>query len=202
MAKINLLPWRAERRAQRKKQFYAMLGSAAVAAVLAVFGTKLFYDALIEGQDARNAYLQEEIRLVDIKIKEIEELDRKRADLLQRKQVIEELQASRSQMVHLFDELVRTLPEGVRLTSIKQAGNILTLEGVTQSNARVSSYIRALEGSGWMTNPDLSIIDLKGSEKGMPYMFSLRVTLVKPKADNADDAETDAAATTAAGGGQ
>lgn len=194
MAKINLLPWRAERRQQRQKQFYTLLGVVAVAAVLAVFGVKTYYDSLIEAQQARNTYLQNEIKLVDAKIKEIEELDRKRADLLQRKQVIEELQASRSLMVHLFDELVRTIPEGVRLSSIKQAGTILTLEGLTQSNARVSSYIRALENSGWMARPDLSIIEAKGADRNMPYIFNLKVNLVQPKDENA---EADAA-----GGGQ
>lgn len=194
MAKINLLPWRAERRQQRQKQFYTLLGVVAVAAVLAVFGVKTYYDSLIEAQQARNNYLQNEIKLVDAKIKEIEELDRKRADLLQRKQVIEELQASRSLMVHLFDELVRTIPEGVRLSSIKQAGTVLTLEGLTQSNARVSSYIRALENSGWMARPDLSIIEAKGGDRNMPYIFNLKVNLVQPKDENA---EADAA-----GGGQ
>lgn len=194
MAKINLLPWRAERRQQRQKQFYTLLGVVAVAAVLAVFGVKMYYDSLIEAQQARNTYLQNEIKLVDAKIKEIEELDRKRADLLQRKQVIEELQASRSLMVHLFDELVRTIPEGVRLSSIKQAGTVLTLEGLTQSNARVSSYIRALENSGWMARPDLSIIEAKGGDRNMPYIFNLKVNLVQPKDENA---EADAA-----GGGQ
>jgi type IV pilus assembly protein PilN len=194
MAKINLLPWRAERRQQRQKQFYTLLGVVAVAAVLAVFGVKTYYDSLIEAQQARNNYLQNEIKLVDAKIKEIEELDRKRADLLQRKQVIEELQASRSLMVHLFDELVRTIPEGVRLSSIKQAGTVLTLEGLTQSNARVSSYIRALENSGWMARPDLSIIEAKGADRNMPYIFNLKVNLVQPKDENA---EADAA-----GGGQ
>lgn len=194
MAKINLLPWRAERRQQRQKQFYTLLGVVAVAAVLAVFGVKTYYDSLIEAQQARNNYLQNEIKLVDAKIKEIDELDRKRANLLQRKQVIEELQASRSLMVHLFDELVRTIPEGVRLSSIKQAGTVLTLEGLTQSNARVSSYIRALENSGWMARPDLSIIEAKGGDRNMPYIFNLKVNLVQPKDENA---EADAA-----GGGQ
>ncbi len=182
MARINLLPWRAERRKQRQQQFYTMLGAAAIIAVLAVFGLKMYYDSLIEAQQARNAYLQQEITAVEIKIKEIEELDRKRASLLQRKQVIEQLQASRSQMVHLFDELVRTIPEGVRLNSIKQAGDLLTLEGLAQSNARVSSYIRALEGSGWMSRPDLSIIEAKGADKNMPYIFNLKVSLTRPKA--------------------
>lgn len=194
MAKINLLPWRAERRQQRQKQFYTLLGVVAVAAVLAVFGVKTYYDSLIEAQQARNNYLQNEIKLVDAKIKEIDELDRKRADLLQRKQVIEELQASRSLMVHLFDELVRTIPEGVRLSSIKQAGTVLTLEGLTQSNARVSSYIRALENSGWMARPDLSIIEAKGADRNMPYIFNLKVNLVQPKDENAEAEAT--------GGGQ
>lgn len=194
MAKINLLPWRAERRQQRQKQFYTLLGVVAVAAVLAVFGVKMYYDSLIEAQQARNTYLQNEIKLVDAKIKEIDELDRKRADLLQRKQVIEELQASRSLMVHLFDELVRTIPEGVRLSSIKQAGTVLTLEGLTQSNARVSSYIRALENSGWMARPDLSVIEAKGGDRSMPYIFNLKVNLVQPKDENAEAEAT--------GGGQ
>ncbi|MEJ5208387.1 PilN domain-containing protein [Denitratimonas sp. CY0512] len=194
MAKINLLPWRAERRQQRQKQFYTLLGVVAVAAVLAVFGVKMYYDSLIEAQQARNTYLQNEIKLVDAKIKEIDELDRKRADLLQRKQVIEELQASRSLMVHLFDELVRTIPEGVRLSSIKQAGTVLTLEGLTQSNARVSSYIRALENSGWMARPDLSVIEAKGGDRNMPYIFNLKVNLVQPKDENAEAEAT--------GGGQ
>lgn len=186
MAKINLLPWRAERRQQRQKQFYSMLGVVAIAAILVVFGVKMYFDTLIEAQQARNAYLQNEITLVDAKINEIKELDKKRADLLQRKQVIEELQASRSQMVHLFDELVKTIPEGIRLTSIKQTGNVLTLAGFSQSNARVGSYIRALEGSGWMTKPDLSIIEAKGGEKGMPYIFNLKVNLVQPKDPDAE----------------
>ena len=187
MAKINLLPWRAERRQQRQKRFYTLLAVVGIMAVLAVFGVKTYFDTLIEAQQARNSYLQNEITQVDKKIKEIEELDKKRADLLQRKQVIEQLQASRSQMVHLFDELVRTIPEGIRLTSIKQNGSVLTLEGVSQSNARVSSYIRALEGSGWMARPDLSIIEAKGTEKNMPYIFNLRVNLVQPKDPNAGD---------------
>lgn len=181
MSKINLLPWRAERRKLRQKQFYIALALSAAVAVLAVVGVIKYFDALLDNQNQRNAYLQNEIKVLDEKIKEIEALDRKKASLLQRKQVIEELQASRSQMVHLFDELVRTIPEGVRLGSIKQAGTVLTLEGLTQSNARVSSYMRSLEKSGWMADPDLNIIEAKGGEKGMPYQFLLKVTMKQPK---------------------
>ena len=193
MARINLLPWRAERRKQRQQEFFAMLGLAAVAAVLVSFLIVMYYNGQIEGQMQRNQYLRDQIALVDQQIKEIEELDKKKANLLARKQVIEELQASRSQMVHLFDQLVRTIPDGVRLSSIKQAGQELTLEGQAQSNARVSSYMRNLEESGWMGNPDLSIIEAKGDDRGLPNMFSLKVTLKNPNA-----AEEEAAAPAAA----
>jgi type IV pilus assembly protein PilN len=191
MAKINLLPWRTERRKQRQNEFYGMLGGAALAAVIIAFGVVQYFSYLIEQQNGRNNLLTSEIAALDIKIKEIETLDKKKAELLQRKQVIEQLQASRSQMVHLFDELVRTIPDGVRLNTIKQTGEQLTLDGVAQSNARVSSYIRALEDSGWMNTPDLSIIEAKpGGEKAMPFTFSLKVNLTKPKREGEEDPAT------------
>src|SRR5690606_18706657 len=112
----------------------------------------------------------------------IDELDRQKARLLARKEVIEQLQANRSQMVHLFDSLVRTIPDGVVLTTIKQEGEKLTLEGRSQSNARVSTYMRNLEGSGWMTKPDLSIIEARDGVAGLPYAFNLAVQLANPNA--------------------
>lgn len=181
MAKINLLPWRAERRKVRQKEFYGMLGAAAGIAVLLAFGIMKFYDAKIDNQNARNTRLQTEIKQLDAAIKEIAALDKKKAELLARKAVIEQLQANRSQMVHLFDELVRTIPDGVRLNAIQQNGEELTLTGVAQSNARVASYMRALEGSGWMASPDVSVIEAKGSDAAMPFQFSLKVKLIKPK---------------------
>lgn len=199
MAKINLLPWRAERRKLRQKEFFSMLGATALVAVLAAFGVIKYFDLLIDGQNQRNALLQNEIKLLDEKIKEIEELDKKKAQLLARKAVIEQLQASRSQMVHLFDELVRTIPEGVRLNTIKQTGDELTLDGVAQSNARVSSYMRALEGSGWLTNPDLSIIEAKGTDKAMPFAFALKVKLTKPKREGEVEPADDEAVAMAGG---
>ena len=198
MARINLLPWRAERRKQRQKEFGVMLGVAAVAAVVLSFLIVTFYNGQISGQNERNAFLTEQITQLDKQIVEIEELDKKKAKLLARKEVIEQLQANRSQMVHLFDSLVRTIPDGVALTSIKQDDVILTLEGRAQSNARVSTYMRTLEGSGWMTNPDLSIIEAKGDDKGLPYEFKLQVKLANPNApkdadgDGVPDAAPDA----------
>ena len=158
MARINLLPWRAERRKQRQREFQGMLGLAAVAGLLLSFLVWFYYDRQISGQQARNGYLEEQISQVKKQNEEIKELDAKKDRLLARKKVIEELQANRSQMVHLFDSLVRTIPDGVTLTALKQEGDILTLQGSAQSNARVSAYMRNLESSGWMTKPDLSII--------------------------------------------
>ena len=197
MAKINLLPWRAERRANRQREFYGMLGLAAAGGLVLSFLIWFYYNQQIDGQNTRNQFLKAEIQKVEGKIKEIEALDKQKDCLLARKKVIEQLQANRSQMVHLFDSLVRTIPDGVALASIKQEGEILTLEGRAQSNARVSNYMRNLEGSGWMTNPDLSIIEAKAEEKAtgstvtsearaLPYAFTLQVKLANP---NAPDAE-------------
>jgi type IV pilus assembly protein PilN len=183
MARINLLPWREERRKVRQKEFMTMLGAAALGAVVLSFLIVNYFSRQIDGENARIAYVKDQIAKVDQQIKEIEELDRKKARLLARKQVIEQLQANRSQMVHLFDSLVRTIPDGVVLTSLKQDGDKLTLEGRSQSNARVSTYMRNLEGAGWMTKPDLSIIEAKdGGDPGLPYVFTLTVTLANPNA--------------------
>jgi type IV pilus assembly protein PilN len=189
MARINLLPWRAERRKQRQKEFGVMLGFAALAGVVLWFLVNSYYNGQIEGQNERNAFLQEQIKQLDAQIKEIEELDRQRARLLARKEVIEQLQANRSQMVHLFDSLVRTIPDGVVLAAIKQEGEKLTLEGRSQSNARVSTYMRNLEGSGWMTKPDLSIIEAKDGVAGLPYTFTLAVQLANPNAPKDEDGD-------------
>ena len=189
MARINLLPWRAERRKQRQKEFMTMLGLSALAAAVIAFLIVGFYKGQIKGQNERNAYLKDQITQVDAKIKEIDELDKKKAKLLARKEVIEQLQANRSQMVHLFDSLVRTIPDGVTLTAVKQEGDILTLTGRSQSNARVSTYMRNLEGSGWMTSPDLSVIEAKGENKGLPYEFNLQVKLANPNAPKDTDGD-------------
>jgi type IV pilus assembly protein PilN len=181
MARINLLPWRAERRKQRQQEFMGLLGISALAALVISVLIVFYYNNEIDGQKKRNAYLEKEIAEVQKQIDEINELDKKKENLLRRKEVIEQLQASRSQMVHLFDELVRTIPDGLRLNSIRQQGNDLSLQGFAQSNARVSTYMRNLQVSGWMTKPELSIIEVKAGDKGLPYAFSLKVTLKNPQ---------------------
>ena len=180
MAKVNLLPWRAARRKVRQQEFYYLLGGAAAVALVLGLLVRFYYGTQIDGQTKRNAYLTAQINQLDTKIAEIKALDEEKDKLLRRKDVIEQLQANRSQMVHLFDELVRTIPDGVRLTSVKQDGDKLTLVGQSQSNARVSAYMRNIETSGWMTSPDLSVIRAEGNDKTLPYVFTLSLTLTKP----------------------
>ena len=190
MAKINLLPWRAERQRQRQKEFQLMMGGAALVGLLL---SGLWYVSnthQISGQTERNTYLEGEIVKIDKEIEEIKTLNQKRDDLLARKTAVEKLQANRFQMVHLFDAIVRTLPEGVVLTSIKQEGDMLSLDGRSQSNARVATYMRNLESSGWMTNPQVNVIEVGGTAAGtitssenlMPYLFTLKVNLANPNA--------------------
>ncbi|MDE2407645.1 MAG: PilN domain-containing protein [Xanthomonadaceae bacterium] len=200
MARINLLPWREERRKARQKEFVGMLGLAVLAGILLSILIYSFYTGRVSSQTARNEFLRGEIAKVDGEIKEIEALDQKKSKLLARKDVIEQLQANRSQMVHLFDSLVRTIPDGVALTAIKQEGDVLTLSGRSQSNARVSTYMRNLESSGWMSKPDLNIIEAKEGNPGLPYEFTMKVKLSDPgKSKDAEGSKpVDAAAAPAA----
>lgn len=189
MAHINLLPWRAERRKQREREFFMQLGAAFVAALLVVLLWVFWMGMRIDNQNERNTYLQGEIKQLDERIAKIKDLEKVRQRLLARKQIIEQLQANRSQMVHLFDSLVRTIPDGVVLTSVKQEGDKLTLTGRSQSNARVSTYMRMLENAGWMTKPELSIIEARDGEPGLPYTFTLTVMLANPNAPKDEDGD-------------
>ena len=193
MARINLLPWREDRRKLRQNEFYAILVAAALAGLLVFAAIWYQHKLWIDGQIARNSYLKGEISALDEKIKEIEALEKTRSQLLARKAVIEQLQASRSKMVHLFDDLVRTIPEGVRLMAIKQDGEQLTLEGVADSNARVSTYMRNLEISEWVSNPQLAIVEARGTDKRSRYAFTVRVDLKKTAAEAAAAEEAAAA---------
>lgn len=196
MANINLLPWRAERRKQREREFYMMLAGTAVAALAVLMAAILWMGHLIDDQNDRNAYLQSEIKALDKKIEEINELDKTRSALLTRKEIIEQLQSNRSQMVHLFDEMVKTIPNGTRLSTMKQAGDVLTLEGIAESNSRVASYMRNIDTSPWMGRSDLRKIENKAGateiDKKLPYVFSLDVKLRKPEDAQKQDAEDDA----------
>lgn len=205
MARINLLPWRAERRKQRQKDFVTTLGGALVAGAALVFLGSWYYDQQIAGQTSRNDFLKAQITEVEAQIKEIDGLEARKASLLQRKKVIEDLQSARSQNVRLFEELVRTIPDGVKLVTIKQAGSELTLTGRSQSESRVSAYMRNLEVSGLINNPQLNVIkagDSAGAaprpeDRALPFGFEMKVTLRSVTEEEAAGAATDAPASPA-----
>ncbi len=194
MAKINLLPWRAERREQRKREFFMQLGIAAAAAVVLVILWGMWMNLRIDSQNEDNAYLKGEIKQLDVKIAEIKNLEKVKSRLLARKQIIEQLQSNRSQMVHLFDELVKTIPNGARLTSLKQQGNKLTLDGVAQSNATVAEYMRNIEASPWMGPTQLIKTENTHGDTSAPYEFELVVTLGTPKQEGAPASGSSSAA--------
>ena len=183
MARINLLPWRAERRKLREREFFMQLGAALVAAILVVLLWNFWMGLRIDNQNDRNSYLHAQIAQLDGRISKIKDLETVRQRLLSRKQVIEQLQADRSQMVHLFDELVKTIPPSVRLTALKQNGDSMTLHGVAQSNASVADYMRNIEASPWLGPVDLSKTENRHDSSRMPYSFELSVSLSKPKLD-------------------
>ncbi len=161
MARINLLPWREAERKKRQQEFGLMLLGGALLTGLAVFGIHMQFQSMISAQNQRNEFLKSEIRVVEQQIREIEELDKTKQNLLARMNVIQELQSSRPQIVHLFDEMVSILPDGVYLTAVSQDNNRVYFEGQAQSNARVSSMMRNIDDSEWLTSPKLELIESK-----------------------------------------
>lgn len=198
MARINLLPWRAERRKVREREFFIQLGLAFGAALVVLIIWSMWMDARIDNQNDRNTYLQGEIKQLDDRIAKIKDLEKVRSDLLQRKQIIEQLQANRSQMVHLFDELVRTIPASARLTGMKQSGDSMSLDGVSQSNSSVAEYMRNIEASQWMGHVDLRKTENTHDASRMPYAFGLDVHLNHPGDTSSSDNGAPAASSTAA----
>jgi type IV pilus assembly protein PilN len=155
MPHINLLPWRDELRKRREKEFIVTAVIAALMMGGVVLGVHLHYESRIAYQNQRNTFIETEISALDKKIKEIENLKKERDRLIARTKVIQDLQAGRPEIVHVFDELVTTLPDGVYYTKVAQKGRGLNLHGVAQSNARVSSLMRSLSTSTWFENPSL-----------------------------------------------
>ncbi len=158
MAKINLLPWREERRRQQQVEFLTGIGTAAGVTLLILGGVHLYCSSLISHQKDRNQVLQDEITVLNKKIDEIKSIEAKKAKLMTKMELIQGLQLSRPQIVHLFEELPRTAPEGIHLTQFVQAGKKLTFKGKAQSNARVSAYMKMIEASSWLANPKLQVI--------------------------------------------
>jgi type IV pilus assembly protein PilN len=191
MARINLLPWREEKRKERQRQFMSSMLLTAIFGVVLVFFTGFVFDQKISHQQARNQLVQNEIELLEVRIKKIDELERTRARLLSRKQVIERLQASRSTTVELLDKLAKTIPVGVTLTTIRQQGNDLALVGSSQSNARVSAYLRELDGNDLFLNPQLDYVRsaARPASATEPYEFSIKVNLRPPRSTDEEGIE-------------
>jgi type IV pilus assembly protein PilN len=164
MAKINLLPWREERRKELLNEFLVMLGLVALFAALTVGIVHFYHSQLIERQNTRIGYIDKRIKEVDKKITEIKELEKQKESLLSRMRAIESLQRDRPLIVHLFDELVKSLPDGLSIVNLKQEGPKITITGEAQSNARVSSFMRKIERSEWIKDAKLKVI--KESVKG------------------------------------
>jgi type IV pilus assembly protein PilN len=187
MARINLLPWRAELRKQQQKEFLLAIFLAILLTLGILFFVHSHVASLIDYQNRRNEFLQSEISMLDQKIAEIQELETKKKRLLAKMEVIQQLQSSRPEIVHLFDELARTMPDGVHLTDLTQSDKSLTVNGIAQSNARVSAYMRNLESSPWLREPLLNIIESKSEnrearkDRGSTFTLQVRQSSDKPE---------------------
>ena len=163
MPRINLLPWREAQRKDRKLKFFGALVGAAACAILATGGVYAIYTGMVDAQESRNEMLKAQIKVLDRQIEEINDLQQTKRQFIARMQIIEKLQGSRPEIVHLFDQIVKTLPDGVYLTSVTQAGDHLKFSGVAQSSTRVSTFMRNIDASQWMKNPTLEVIQSASS---------------------------------------
>ena len=184
---INLLPWREEQRQEQKKQFAMMALLTCILAAGIVGLLHIQMQGKIDYQLSRNAYLEAEIAKVDKEIAEIQELQKVRRSLVERMEVIQDLQGSRPEIVHLFTEIVSTVPNGVFLKSLSQTGNNLLINGQAESNARVSTYMRNLAASDWLKDPNLSVIEIEDLTVTRISTFTLTVKQTSPNATEEDD---------------
>lgn len=183
MARINLLPWREVRREELKRAFLTILGLvAAMAVMLLVLGDRI-ESGRIDNQKARNDYITKNIRELDKQVEEIKDLQRKRNQLIDRMRVIQELQGNRPIIVRVLDQLVRTVPDGVFYTSVSARDSRLTIDGVAESNNRVSSLMRRLDSSDWLKDPNLDSVRAAPDFGEQANTFDLTVQVDLPKTD-------------------
>jgi type IV pilus assembly protein PilN len=187
MTRINLLPWREELRQERQKQFMTMLALCVLLAGAIIGAIHIQMNAKIDYQNSRNRFIQSEIQKLDAEIQEIAELQRVRRSLVERMEVIQDLQASRPSIVHLFTELVTTVPNGVYLKTLEQSGDSLRVTGEAESNARVSTYMRNLNDSEWLKDPNLDVIQIEDKTVTRISSFILSVKQTSPNAAEQED---------------
>jgi type IV pilus assembly protein PilN len=176
MPRINLLPWREAERKRKRQEFILSIGAALATAALVVLIGRWQMSSAIEHQNARNQILTEEIAELDKQIQEILGLENQKKRLLARMEIIETLQRSRPEIVHVFDEIVRVLPEGVYLNYLRQSGTRFEIRGSAQSSTRVSAFMRNIDASEWLADPALRIVETKGRDSGQGADFTLLAT--------------------------
>ncbi|MGQ0658659.1 MAG: PilN domain-containing protein [Chromatiales bacterium] len=201
MAHINLLPWREELRRLQRRNFLSILGLSLVLAAGVVGLVQWYFNQRIEYQGSRNARLEGEIATLNQKIEEIRTLEREKERLVKRIEAIQTLETNRPLEVRLFDEIVNTLPEGVFLQEIDQKGTAITVKGVAQSQSRVSSFMRNVEASRWVTNPRLEVVQTVTEEGERLSQFTLMVEQVIPKKEGEEEGDSAAEPVAAAQGG-
>jgi type IV pilus assembly protein PilN len=187
MPRINLLPWREQQRKDRKLAFTVGVGAAVLAAAVATFAGYLFLGSLIQDQQERNDRLRAEISTLDRQIEEINSLEAQKQKFIARMQIIEKLQRSRPEIVHVFDTLVRTIPDGTYLTGVTQSQHRFKIQGVAQSATRVSSFMRNIVSSQWLKEPELEVVESK-KENTFGSDFTLFADQVTTLADDPADA--------------
>ncbi|MBN47069.1 MULTISPECIES: PilN domain-containing protein [unclassified Methylophaga] len=181
MAHINLLPWREEKRQERQQQFYVVMGLTLAFAILVFYVFTSYMNGLLDKQNQRNNYLQQEITKLDIQIKEIQDLEKKRDRLLARMRVIQDLQQSRPKVVKVFDSVVRTVPEGIHLQVLSREGDKLIVQGVAQTNARVSVFMNQLDKDPEFSESKLRVVQRTSTRDDAIRQFTLEVTESKPE---------------------
>ncbi len=186
MAKINLRPWREELRAEKQRQFIVMLFGALIIAAGLVFLWQTAVQGQIDHQQSRNSYIENAMRDLEQQIAEIEDLRERREELLSRMQVIQDLQGQRPVIVRAFDELVRSVPEGLFFQSIEKSGDTVSIVGMAESNSRISSLMRNFEQSDWFGNPNLTNVSAADQRRAGFSQFNMTVEQVVPEADDAE----------------
>jgi type IV pilus assembly protein PilN len=186
MPRINLLPWREQQRQERKMAFLVGLGAATIGAAVATFAATLAFNSMIDSQQQRNARLQQEIVKLDRQIEEINSLEAQKQKFIARMQIIEKLQRSRPEIVHVFDTFVRTIPDGTYLTTVTQTEQRFKIQGVAQSSTRVSTFMRNLDASQWLKNPELEVVESK-KENTLGSDFTLYANQVSTLTEETDE---------------
>lgn len=191
MARINLLPWREQRRELRRKRFHKALAAVLLGSLAMLFGADRYLQAALERQRARNAFVQSEIAVLDARIVAIRELRERRAQLLERMQIIQDLQGNRPVIARIFDQLVRTLPDGLYFTALQMREQQIDIEGVAEANQQVSELMRNLDASPWLAAPGLTEVRAAESPGTSGSLFRLGVRQVMPAAQDTRTAPED-----------